>query len=297
MVTGDDLRRYVENNPGLVSVKETPDGLKILKYKKKVFYKNLWDEYLELCRGTIVDRDFNVVQLPFTKIYNFGVEDRSPVIHDEEVVLAYRKVNGFMASVTWHNDQLLVSTTGSVDSDFVDYIKDSIDETVYEDVCKDNPEYTFLFECVHPDDPHIIKEKAGMHLLAVREKAWGSSEIVDPAWLHSLSKKFSCEVPKFHQLQFGCVKKIVKNVKHEGFVVYASNNRVTKIKSPYYLTAKFLARIKNPMKLVDEDVKQRVDEEFYPLVDYIKENIDEFTSKTEQDRLVLVRDFLKNYKK
>jgi hypothetical protein len=43
-----------------------------------VFYDNLWNDYLEECRGTIVDENFNVVSRPFTKIYNYGVEDRSP---------------------------------------------------------------------------------------------------------------------------------------------------------------------------------------------------------------------------
>lgn len=295
MVTGNELRHYVENNPGLVSVKEAPGGLKVLKYKRKVFYKNLWNEYLELCRGTIVDQDFNVVQFPFTKIYNFGVEERAPDIHDEEVVLAYRKVNGFMASITCHNDRLLISTTGSVDSDFVEYIRDMIDESTYEDVCRDNPEYTFLFECVHPDDPHIIEEKAGMYLLAAREKEWGSEEVVDPGLLYAWSLRFDCSTPKFHHLKFGCLRKIAKHVKHEGFVVYSEDGKVTKIKSPYYLTAKFLARIKDPMKLLDDNIKQRVDEEYYPLIDHVRKHIDRFSTITEQDRLVFVRDFLKNH--
>lgn len=52
----NDLREYVLNNPNMVSLKETSrEGVFVLKYKKKVFYKNLWNElsarnYLELKR-------------------------------------------------------------------------------------------------------------------------------------------------------------------------------------------------------------------------------------------------------
>jgi len=40
-----------------------------------------------------------------------------------------------------------------------------------------NTGMTFMFECVHKNDPHIIPEKEGMHFLGWRAKAWeGSSD-------------------------------------------------------------------------------------------------------------------------
>lgn len=43
MITNESMRKFVEDNPHLVSRKKTSiDGLYVLKYKNKVFYKNLW---------------------------------------------------------------------------------------------------------------------------------------------------------------------------------------------------------------------------------------------------------------
>ena len=120
----DELKKFVEDNPKLVSMKPAGDGIFVLKYKKTVFYDNLWNDYLEECRGTIVDAEFNVVSRPFTKIYNYGVEEKAPKLADDTPVTAYRKVNGFMVAMTWYNGDVLVSTTGSTDSPYVDMAKE-----------------------------------------------------------------------------------------------------------------------------------------------------------------------------
>ncbi len=68
----------------------------------------------------------------------------------------------------------------------------------------------------------------------------------------------------------------------------------TKIKSPYYLVGKFVARNPNTDKLLRADAKEKIEEEYYPLLDYIRENIESFTALTEQERLAFVRNFLEN---
>ena len=127
-LVNQDIKHFVENNPTLVSRKDTSyPGVYVLKYKKKVFYDNLWNEYLEECRGTLVDGDYNVISRPFTKIYNYGIEKRAPLLDDSVIVSAFRKVNGFMVAITWYNDDILVSTTGSIDSDYVKMALELID--------------------------------------------------------------------------------------------------------------------------------------------------------------------------
>jgi len=79
----DELQEYVFANPKLVSMKLAGDGIYVLKYKKRVFYDNLWNDYIAECRGTIVDADFNLVAYPFTKIYNLGIEKAAPVLADD----------------------------------------------------------------------------------------------------------------------------------------------------------------------------------------------------------------------
>lgn len=288
-----DIKHFVENNQTLVSRKDTSyPGVYVLKYKKKVFYDNLWNEYLEECRGTLVDDDYNVISRPFTKIYNYGVEKRAPLLDDSELVSAFRKVNGFMVAITWNNDDILVSTTGSTDSEYVKMALELIEHNVYREVCKNWKGFTFMFECVHPNDPHIIPEEVGMYLIGYRENIWNSKVMTDIDELYTLSKEFGCFNVAVHNLTLADLQSLVKCVKHEGFVFYTNDGVSAKIKSPYYLVKKFVARNPNTNKLLAHNVKEKVEEEYYPLIDHIQTNIGEFTKLTEQERLQWVRNFL-----
>ena len=295
----DELKEYVATS-NLVNMKEAGDGIYVLKYKKKVFYDNLWNEYIAECRGTIVDADFNVVSRPFTKIYNLGIEKEAPVLDDKTIVTAFRKVNGFMVAMTWYNGDVLVSTTGSTDSDYVNYAKEMmLTHMCWEDwqmaFAKDDMRgLTVMFECVHPSDPHIVPEKAGMYVLGYRENEFGSKVGHDPCVLQDLSIMFNCFKPESVTTSMAAVKNLAKECKHEGFVFYTEDGVSAKIKSPYYLTSKWVARNPRTDKLVDlkNDIKHQLDEEYYPLVDAIRANIVEYTAMDEQARLDWVRNYM-----
>jgi hypothetical protein len=272
----------------------------VLKYKKKVFYDNLWNDYIAECRGSIVDADFNLVSYPFTKIYNYGIEKEAPVLAADTPVTAFRKVNGFMVAATWYNGDVLVSTTGSTDSDYVRMAKEMmLKHMPWEDwqlgfTKTDMDGMTLMFECVHPDDPHIIPEVPGMYILGYRENTWGSKVGHDKDTLWLLGKVFNCHVPEVIETTVGNLVEATKNVRHEGFVFYTEDGVSAKIKSPYYLTSKWVARNPRTDKLVDlnKDIKQNLDEEYYPLVDKIRANIVQYTAMTEQERLAWVREQL-----
>lgn len=51
----DQLRKFVNENPKLVTMKSSGDGLFVLKYTRRVFFDSLWNDFLEECRGTIID--------------------------------------------------------------------------------------------------------------------------------------------------------------------------------------------------------------------------------------------------
>lgn len=295
----DELKQYVETS-GLVNMKEAGQGLYVLKYKKKVFYDNLWNEYIAECRGTVVDKDFNIVAYPFTKIYNYGIEKEAPVFADDTQVTAFRKINGFMVAMTWHNGDVLVSTTGSTSGDFVEMAKEMmLKHMSWADwqlamSTDDMRGMTFMFECVHPNDPHIVVEKPGMYVLGYRENSWGSRVGHNPCVLQDLAILFNCFKPESVTTNMARLAQLVKECKHEGFVFYDENGVGAKIKSPYYLTSKWVARNPRTDKLVDlnKDIKHNLDEEYYPLVDAIRANIVEYTAMDEQARLAWVRDFV-----
>lgn len=308
----DDLKTFVLNNANLVTAKQssTYPNLRVLKYKHKVFYDALWNEYLEECRGTVIDSEFNVVTRPFTKIYNWGIEKRAPVLAPDTPITAYRKVNGFMVAVSLYEGELLISTTGSLDSDFVGLAREMMLKHQSLDSWKAalaNPNYdnmTFMFECVHPNDPHIIEEKAGMYLIGWRTTAWdsivqGYGVDVATAWQKFARNHLRCFEPEVIYTTVGELAELSNTVTHEGFVAYTEDGQSFKIKSPYYLFNKFIAR-KAGSKLINilqnKSFMQTVDEEFYPLCEYLCENIQAVADMSEQQRLAYIREYIYNTK-
>lgn len=272
-------------------MKEVGNNMFILKYKKHIFFKNKWNEFLQECRGTIVDGDYNPIQLPFTKIFNYKIEANAPVLAPDTPVVAYRKVNGFMGAITWHNGKMLISTTGSTTSDYVKMIEELIpDWEIFEDHMQLHPNYTWLFEVVHPNDPHIIPEQAGLYLLGYRKKEWNSVIEHDAIGLHASLLKINS--PTRYDVTMGELEQMTKECQHEGFVAYTHDGQATKIKSGYYLIKKWLARNPNTDKIMNDAFFDKIDEEYFPLVYHIRANITEYTAMNEQDRLIFIREFL-----
>ena len=299
-----EIKKYVEENPSLVSMRESPayPGLFVLKYKKRVFFDGLWNDFLEECRGTIIDAEFNVVARPFTKIYNYGVEDKAPKIGADTPIAAFRKINGFMVAVTWYNDDILVSTTGSLDSDFVGYAKEMMLKHApmedWKDSARASRGYTLMFECCHPSDPHIVPEISGMYFIGYRENTWDSKveSIFGDSQFHWYTSfavsNLKCYYTECQMTTMGQLVELSKTIQHEGFVFYTEDGVSAKIKSPYYLTLKWMARNPRIDKLLTKEFREQIDEEYYPLLNEIRDGIEEYSVLSEQDRLVWIREYL-----
>lgn len=293
----------------LVAFKESKNypGYHVIKYKKKVFYDNLWGEskYLLESRGLILDDDWNIVVRPFKKIFNYQENNSGFTWNNDTIVFTSRKVNGFMASLTNVNGKKLISTTGSLDSDFVKMASEYLD-CISVDHLK--PYHTYMFEIVHPLDPHIIEEEEGAHFLAVVEHDNGIIHYpFDITFMMSLAFNDFSNYPSIHLFDkrdkvvwaFGDLLEHIKSCQHEGYVVLNPKTGETiKIKSQYYLVKKFFARV-GDKKLIDGirtgTIKERIDEEYYPIIDNINEyGISKFLCLNEVDRLKLLRKFIDN---
>jgi len=190
------MKKYVEDNEHLISVKKQAPNTIVLKYKNKVFYKNLWTPELCELRGTVVDDNFDIVNRPFTKIFNMG-EKKAPPISDHESVTAVEKINGFMAAATIHDGELFISTTGSIASDFVDMAREHIEKLNWH---KMEPDFTYIFEICDERDPHVVPENFGAYLLGVRHKSWDSPQhsMIEDA-LDMLAQNLGCYRPRHHR--------------------------------------------------------------------------------------------------
>lgn len=287
------MKQFVERNKGLVRALHVNENMIVLKYHNKVFYKNLWTPEMCELRGTIVDRDFNIIQRPFTKIFNYG--ERKTRIARDDMVIAPRKVNGFMAAATIHDGKLLVSTTGSVTSDFADLARTWLEPKKYAFLDK----YTYIFEICDPTDPHVIPEEYGAWLLGVRAKKWDTpNHLFDESELDQFAENYGFFRPEWERIRFSGLVKKSKTVNHEGFVCWNDRGDELKIKSPFYLATKFLGR-KTDAKLDQilsdpESVRKIIDEEFYGVLEHLATVKDDFIAKTEHERFAYLRDYFEN---
>ena len=299
-----ELFDWIVANPGLAQLKESQSypGLAVAKYKRKVFYDDLWNRQLEECRGAVFDlKTKKLVALPFRKIYNYGIDPKSPKFNESEYCHAYRKVNGFMLAATLHEDEILLSTTGSLDSDFCGYgwdLLNKMEHNEYDSFClflTRHPGMTHMFEAVHPSDPHIIPEVEGLYYLGSRYHDTASEIVyipeVDPGGSGFALAKSGIFVLHPEKMTVGELKAKAMKVDHEGFVFYTSTG-AAKIKSPYYLAAKLFARAGNLDRLLNGKAKDYLDEELWPLVDAVKADRENFAALDEQSRLTYCRDIL-----
>lgn len=282
--------------------------LYVLKYARRVFYDNAFDDALLEMRGLIIDEFDNIIVRPFKKVFNYSerIAKNSPYpiqISDDTMVNAVVKVNGFLGVCTYvdldkshdsyhesFNKQVLYSTTGSLDSPFAQMTKKHCQQ--YEHIFKQFPNQTFLFEITDENDKHIIQENIGETLIGLIDVKTG--KMASEQQLDDIAKQFNLSRPQtIKNITFGDLKQQLKDVKHEGFMVFDVNdNLLFKLKSPFYLISKFFGRSNDNLdKRLD---RKNVDEEYYPLIDYITANKDKFNQLNEHQKIEFIQKFLSN---
>ena len=78
------------------------------------------------------------------------------------------------------------------------------------------------------------------------------------------------------------------------FMVFdaATGEMLFKLKSPYYLISKFLGR-SNAGNIARKLDKRHVDEEYYPLIDHIREHQATFNAMSEHEKIAFIQAFLR----
>lgn len=279
---------------GLVTEKKYPNGLRVFKYTRKVFYDALWetDAMLLEARGMVLAADDEKVIWPFTKVFNHG--ENGTTCEKNRIVQVIEKINGFMGAARIWKGELIVSTTGTLDSDYATLARSYIEELNTANMLA---EYTYIFEICSPDDPHIVAELEGAYLIGMRNMETG--ELVDEARLDYEADMLNAPRAEWEECLFGVACDRLKDYRGEGFMIRdaETNEVLMKMKSPHYLIKKFLMRMgKNKMDTMFNDRPEflkYIDEEFYGIVHYITERWDLGAWKAidEQARRRVIEDY------
>ncbi|MBT9316830.1 AAA family ATPase [Leptothoe spongobia] len=282
-------------------------SLTLYKYSSKAFYTpSAWDDHpeLKLARGVVVGLDGTPVSHPFPRTFNYL--ERDTTLPPETNVIAVEKLNGFLVSTFLHPyepTEVVVTCSGSFKGDYVDYAKSLLfKDGLYGRVLvwlKEQRQTTLLWEAIHPEDPHIIQyrpEDYGLHLIGagILGSGFESEEGLD-----AIATTLQTPRPTWFPCTFADAIAKSHHVEHEGFMIRLASDGTfaLKLKSPYYLRTKFLARL-NPKKCKfmynqPERFKQELDEAFWPLVDAVTRQVTQATWLTWTD--VERRDFVQSW--
>lgn len=293
---------------------QTPVSL--YKYGKSVFYDNLWSEhpFLVKARGLVLDMAGHIVQHPFDKIFNYGENGTALDLPDDAIVQAVEKLNGFMGCITKnpYKNELLVTTTGSFDSDFVGYINDFITPDVKERLLNYFNEQeassqggkTLMFEVIHPkDNEHPVKykpEEEGLWLIGARGKGI-NDPLESEEYLDLIGGELQLRRPKHFSVTFGEVRKWANEHDGEGYIVRHQGEPVVKFKTTSYLAVKFVGRLSDNniafMYNHPEKFKLKLDEEYVPMVDALLKNFptaESYKALPRSERMETVRTLVKD---
>ena len=289
LLTYDEQIKLV--NRALVTMRN--DGkYSTFKYARKAMYEYLWKKVPALCesRGHVYcNSTKELVQAAPRKSFNYLERGYWLDIPLDTPVEMHKKVNGYMACATLHNDELIVSTTGTTTSDYAMWAKELILQDWYNyDIVIDD-QYSCLFEVVVAQDPHIVEERQGLHLLGVREKSTGN--------FHPMGESIRCTLSQ--------ALEIAKYDRGEGFMLYPmlpdglyDYNNCCKLKTPYYIGKKKLMRMtaKNVEIMYKNgfEIANTLPEMWYDVPRMIVSNVhkDTWLAMNDQQRRVILEDFM-----
>ena len=284
------LRRNLDKMAKDGKVTKTIDpryGFSLYKYAASVFYDNLWNSHdaLVRARGIVFDIAGNIVQNPFTKVFNLNENGTTEAL--DTLVVAPEKHNGFLVCVSYHpveQNSLLITTTGSFDSSFVKladkFIKDQKAFGPLLRALRNRRDLTLMFELVDGEqDPHIVqyeKEDYGLYLIGARECAEDSLEWSEQR-LDALAQEIGSSIRrgKWEVIRFGDLLEKARLAENFEGWMWRDNDEAQrirgKLKTPWYLTTKFIGRMnEGNVKFLfanPEAFKAKIDEEFFPLID------------------------------
>lgn len=159
-----------------------------------VDYFQVYDRFLYQCRSTVINlKTMEVILLPFPKFRNLGesadysmdvvlekLKHAHTIEYSEKLDGSFIQMRYIQDTRFWHDCMFTSSNNirrhpSRIQLDQVyAYLEENGDN--YEKLCKDHPDFTFMFEWISIKDMHIVhydKSQTGLHLIGMRNVKTG----------------------------------------------------------------------------------------------------------------------------
>ncbi len=290
-----EIERLIEEK--LISKTKHPDcDLWILNYMQKCQFAGTWTVETRMCRGLIVDSEWNVKARPFVKFFNLGQHEAFsglPELPWDRGYTIAEKMDGSLGILYWIADQPYIATRGSFTSDQAlrgtEILRRMISE-LPEDVSF-SPLLTYLFEIVYPENRIVVdyhgEEK--LVLLAVIETETGKELELCVRYPHQ-PKFYPANTP-LEVLQ----SLLLNDGSAEGVVIRFADGQRVKLKTDEYVRLhRLLTGVSNKSiwELLKagsplDEIIEKVPDEFYEWVKQVKEELEVKHSAVMQEAAAL----------
>lgn len=223
------IQNLIEN--GYISSRPHPtEPLQILNYTPLCQYERYWNDITLMCRGLIVDHDYNVIGRPFKKFFNWEEHLAAGLELPNGPFEAFEKLDGslgivFHTGVAWE-----VATRGSFESEQAIKANQLLRSYPIEELCK---EKTYLVEIIYPENRIVVDYGAAERLVmlgAIDTLTGEEIPLGDLAFWGDLAKTYS-----FNTIQEAIQQAPDGFDNNEGYVVRFTNGLRVKIKFAEYV--------------------------------------------------------------
>jgi len=231
-LTNEQLARIQEfAAEGYINIQHHPTlPLILYNYSKFALFYHKGDPIIELCRGLICDEEGNIIARPFTKFYNYEEIDDKSIIPNRPFTI-WEKMDGSLGIMYWYDGKPHIATRGSFSSDQAIHAEKVLYERYGEYFHRFNPNYTYLFEIIYPEDIHIVNydKMDDIVLLAIINTE--TEEEYTPESMCDIFLTPTCYEGITDYLQ---IRDLIPGSNKEGFVIKFDNNFRLKLKYAEY---------------------------------------------------------------
>lgn len=280
----DALKSLVETK--YISVQKHPDAeLYIYNYTQKCQYERLWNSTTKMCRGLILDNEYNIIARPFQKFFN--LEEHKPEEIPNLPFEAYDKLDGSLGIMYWIDDTPYIATRGSFTSEQA-FHATKILHTEYKQRIpffdySERFTHTMLFEIIYPENRIVVDyaKTDDLFFLAYIDNRDGSKCKTSMEYLDKLGfRRARC----FNGIKYLTELRENETINKEGFVLYFQNGFMCKVKFAEYVRLhRIVTQCSNltiwehlkDSKPINELI-ERVPDEFYG---WVKHTMDELSKQ------------------
>jgi RNA ligase len=227
-INKENLEALIDNGMILAN-KHKKYPITILNYSKIAQYQKNWNPLTIICRGLIIDEDYNTVAIPFVKFFNIEEIKKEEIPNESFEV--YKKMDGSLGILFYYDGKWHMASRGSFTSEQAIKGQEIFEKKYSDAIAGLNPDFTYLFEIIFPENQIVVNygNTEDIILLGAINKNTGEELSIDEINL-PLNK-----VEKVNPSTFDNLKN--KNLKNEeGYVIrFLPSNFRFKIKFQEYI--------------------------------------------------------------